>query len=177
MKTRKIQVNRFRKHGAYDTPLYKRWISIRKRCNTKTATGYSGYGARDIKMCEQWNDFAVFRDWAIESGYKPELEIDRIDGTKGYGPDNCRWATRAQNAANRSVKPGRWKYRGISRNRSAKWIATVSNKRGGKGGQLYLGIFPTALQAALAYDKAIFAIHGAFARLNFPERYRARSIP
>ena len=53
-------------------------------------------------MCADWfDDFAVFRDWALENGYTEKLSIDRIDNGKGYFPDNCRWVTNKRQANNR----------------------------------------------------------------------------
>ncbi len=37
----------------------------------------------------------------MSSGFRPELQIDRIDNDKGYSPDNCRWVTIKANSNNR----------------------------------------------------------------------------
>jgi hypothetical protein len=70
---------------------------MRQRCNNSNAKQYSNYGGRGIKVCDAWNDFAVFRDWMTASGYHPGLTLDRINPDKGYSPDNCQLLTRADN--------------------------------------------------------------------------------
>lgn len=73
---------------------------MRTRCNNKNLSRYKYWGGKGIKVCEQWNDFITFRDWALSSGYKKNLTLDRIDGDKNYEPSNCRWATPAEQNRN-----------------------------------------------------------------------------
>ena len=50
----------------------------------------------NLTICNEWmseNGYQNFKRWSLENGYKDGLSIDRIDGTKGYSPDNCRWTT------------------------------------------------------------------------------------
>ena len=92
-------------HGGRGTRLYGIWKSMRERCNTSSCNSYKNYGGRGIKICDEWDNFAVFREWALGAGYTDSLTIDRIDVNGNYEPDNCRWAdykTQANNTrANR----------------------------------------------------------------------------
>jgi len=79
------------KHGLSNHNLYYRWNGMRDRCNNKKSPLYKYYGERGIKVCNEWNDFVTFYNWAINNGYKEELELDRIDNNSDYCPENCRF--------------------------------------------------------------------------------------
>lgn len=90
------------KHGEYKTRLYSIWTGIKDRCYRPKTIGYKNYGGKGIKMCEEWQSYISFRDWAIANGYSNELTIDRINNEKDYCPENCRWATMKQQRHNSS---------------------------------------------------------------------------
>lgn len=96
-----LKIDREWKHGGNGTLLYKKWSSMRARCRNPNSPSYTAYGGRGISVCSEWEDFAVFREWALNNGYKRELQIDRIDNNLGYFPDNCRWVTSKENNNNR----------------------------------------------------------------------------
>jgi len=61
------------------------------------------YGAAGIKLCTEWReDSSVFYKWCLGNGYSDSLTLDRIDNSKGYSPDNCRWTTKSVQSQNSS---------------------------------------------------------------------------
>lgn len=81
------------KHGMKHTRLYHIWCNMKARCNNPNHTYYANYGGRGITVCDEWNDFIAFRDWASNNGYSDVLTIDRKNTNEGYIPENCRWVT------------------------------------------------------------------------------------
>lgn len=88
-------------HGREPRRLYTIWCAMRQRCLDGKAISYPNYGGRGIRVCEEWSDYRIFRDWAITSGYSEGLTIDRIDNDLGYCPTNCRWATHKEQGRNK----------------------------------------------------------------------------
>jgi hypothetical protein len=78
------------------------WHNMKSRCNNPKASGYNNYGAKGIQVCDRW---AVFENFLIDMGERPgaEYSIERLDGTKNYCPENCKWATRLEKNRNRSM--------------------------------------------------------------------------
>lgn len=85
----------------HSSRLYEIWTGMKNRCGNPKNHDYKYYGARGITVCEEWKDYLPFKKWAINHGYSDILTIDRINVDGNYEPDNCRWATRQEQSANR----------------------------------------------------------------------------
>jgi len=94
-------IQRNTKHGDSKTRLYQIWRGLFKRCNNPNSTDYDNYGARGIKICNEWRDFINFKNWAFVNGYSDNLTIERKDINGDYEPNNCIWITKQEQAKNR----------------------------------------------------------------------------
>lgn len=93
-------------HGSKER-LYGIWSDMRFRCNNPKDKSYKYYGAKGVKVCDEWeHDYGAFRDWALANGYDPnakfqECTIDRINPFGNYEPSNCRWVDIATQERNK----------------------------------------------------------------------------
>jgi hypothetical protein len=88
------------KNGQSRTKLYSIWRSMKQRCLNSNSQAYDYYGGRGIKVCEEWMDFEIFQNWAVNNGYKEGLTIERIDNDGNYEPSNCKWIPQSKQSNN-----------------------------------------------------------------------------
>lgn len=100
--SKEVTMKRTYKHGMTRTKLYSTWNEIKQRCNNKNSLSYKYYGAKGISICPEWTDYRNFYNWAIETGYKEDLTIERIDVSKDYCPNNCKWIPLSEQSKNKS---------------------------------------------------------------------------
>lgn len=82
------------------SPLYKIWIQMRQRCYNPKNKSYKDYGGRGITICEEWDNYEAFHNWAIANGYKRGLTIERINNNDSYSPSNCKWVPQSMQLKN-----------------------------------------------------------------------------
>jgi hypothetical protein len=87
--------------GKQHPKLFQIWRGIRFRCSYKKYKTFHRYGGRGIGISAEWADFARFVEWADGQDYRPGLSIERIDNDADYGPGNCRFASKTEQARNR----------------------------------------------------------------------------
>lgn len=101
-----------RSRGGKWSSLYIRFMNMKARCVRPSDPDYVRYGGRGVTVCERWlhgeGGITGFECFLLDMG-PPTFEkasIDRIDGLKGYAPDNCRWASAKEQGNNRVTN--RW---------------------------------------------------------------------
>lgn len=135
--------------------LYSVWRGMKKRCYEPKHDNYKRYGGRGIKVCDEWvNNPAAFVHWALKSGWKPELTIDRIDSDSDYKPNNCRWVTLKENIRNKKrpilgINKQTLLPKGVKQSGN-KYVAKISLYKK----SIHLGTFDTIEEASAAFINA-----------------------
>jgi len=138
-------------HGLTEHPVYKIWENIKKRCNNPNNPAYKNYGARGVKLYEEWaNDFKSFFDYvtALKNYDEPSFTLDRVDNSGNYEPGNVRWADRHTQAVNTRLRRDNTSgYVGVQKSGYG-WVAGIRVH----GDWKYLGRYKTPIDGATVRD-------------------------
>jgi hypothetical protein len=88
--------------GGKETKTFKAWMRMRERCMNPKTERWPHYGGRGISVCKRWAE--SFENFLEDMGEcPPSYSLDRVDVNGNYEPANCRWATNAQQARNKTT--------------------------------------------------------------------------
>ena len=100
-----LQRERITTHGCTHEPWYPTYATMMARCghfNGAPECDLHLYRDRGITVCVEWQKSPrAFGDWLLAHGWHKGLQIDRIDNSRGYCPENCRVTTPKENTNNR----------------------------------------------------------------------------
>lgn len=148
-------IERSTTHGMCKHRLFYTWRSMIDRCTNKKSQMYKHYGARGIVVCDEWRDIDNFIN-DMYPAFKEGLTLDRIDVNANYDKDNCRWVSQNIQSRNTRIlrKTNTSGYRGVTFNKKQ---GKFHSKICVNSKTIHIGTFPTAIEAAKAYDKYVIS--------------------
>lgn len=129
--SREITSKRATTHGlGTKAPEYEAWKGLSKRCANENTKCYNRYGGRGVTVCNRWRGVDGYPNFLSDMGKKPTAEhsLDRINNDGNYEPNNCRWATKAQQARNTGLRVDNISgIKGVTWDKlKCKWQASIS---------------------------------------------------
>ncbi|HEX2882630.1 MAG TPA: hypothetical protein VHO25_24085 [Polyangiaceae bacterium] len=88
------------KRHPFHKPTYDSWRDMKRRCYDRTREDFKRYGALGVRVTPRW--LKSYTNFLADVGERPAgMQLDRINGSKLYSKDTCKWSTRAENTRNR----------------------------------------------------------------------------
>jgi len=132
-------------HGLSKHPVYSVWRHIHSRCRGYNPNDIPCYVDKGITVCERWSGPEGFVNFLKDMGERPEgTQIDRIDNSKGYSSENCRWVTCKENQRNRGTN------RNITFNGKTQCMSAWSEELG-----MYKGTIRERLERGWSEERAL----------------------
>ena len=133
--------------------LYNIWKGIKQRVSNPKASGFEYYGGRGITYTPEWEKYSSFKSWALSSGYRDDLTIERREADGDYTPENCYWADLFIQASNKRKRTrAKHTYIGVRKLPSGNWQAIINIQ---KSKLISIGVFPSEIDAAIKRDEYI----------------------
>lgn len=89
------------------------WYNMIDRCSNTNNENYGAYGARGIKVCDDWKDQSVFIDWYVRNsihGWAMDKDLLSANNTI-YSPETCVFIPHGLNSLVAKVSNPKIKYR------------------------------------------------------------------
>lgn len=113
-------------HGLRHHELYPIWVSMKQRCLNQNHPAYYRYGGRGVTVHPRW--IVSFPAFLADMGPRPDgLTLERAKNELGYSPENCRWASRSDQAKNKAPQFARLDAHQAMQ-RKKKWLQSVQQE-------------------------------------------------
>jgi len=133
------------KHGMWKSREYSTWENMLQRCTNPNSKKYDIYGGRGIGVCDEWSK--SFEAFYRDMGPRPDnTSLDRIDGSKGYYKENCKWSNPREQLVNVRNFAQFIKYNDVIKT-TEEWLNELKLDR---------GVFKSRVLRGLGFKEALF---------------------